>query len=236
MPPIVSFVGKSNSGKTTVLEKLLPVLKKRGLRIAVIKHALHGFEIDRQGKDSYVHGVSATPLLGETIGRAFDRIARSDPEREALVAEKAELSRAAGADHVIEYRSVDFGDAIADIAGPRPIDVVYDGVGRTTFEKGISVLKPRGMMVTFGNASGPVDPVSPLDLMRNGSLFLTRPTLFDYIATPAEFRSRASALFEWIENGDLDVRIGATYPMSEAAAAHTALESRQTTGKVLLIP
>jgi NADPH2:quinone reductase len=151
-------------------------------------------------------------------------------------AEKAELSRAAGADHVIEYRSVDFADAIADIAGPRPIDVVYDGVGRTTFEKGISVLKPRGMMVTFGNASGPVDPVSPLELMRNGSLFLTRPTLFDYVATSAEFRSRASDLFEWIENGDLDVRVGATYPMSEAAAAHIALESRRTTGKVLLVP
>jgi NADPH2:quinone reductase len=150
--------------------------------------------------------------------------------------EKAELSRAAGADHVIEYRSVDFADAISDIAGPRPIDVVYDGVGKTTFEKGISVLKPRGMMVTFGNASGPVEPVSPLELMRNGSLFLTRPTLFDYVASPDEFRSRASEVFEWIESGRLDVRIGATYSMSEAAAAHTALESRQTTGKVLLVP
>ncbi len=150
--------------------------------------------------------------------------------------EKAELSRAAGADHVIEYRSVDFADAIFDIAGPRPIDVVYDGVGKTTFQKGISVLKPRGTMITFGNASGPVDPVSPLELMRNGSLFLTRPTLFDYVATADEFRSRASEVFEWIENGDLDVRIGATYPMSEAAAAHTALESRATTGKVLLVP
>lgn len=151
-------------------------------------------------------------------------------------AEKAELSRAAGADHVIEYRSVDFADAIADIAGHRPIDVVYDGVGKTTFDKGIAVLRPRGTMVTFGNASGPVDPVSPLELMRNGSLFLTRPTLFDHIATPAEFRSRASDLFEWIEAGDLDVRIGDTYPMSEAGAAHTALESRRTTGKVLLVP
>lgn len=151
-------------------------------------------------------------------------------------AEKAELSRAAGADHVIEYRSVDFGDAAVDIAGPRPFDVVYDGVGKTTFQRGISVLKPRGMMVTFGNASGPVDPVSPLELMSNGSIFLTRPTLFDYVATPEELRSRSSDLFEWIQEGKLHVRIGATYPMSEAAAAHTALESRKTTGKVLLIP
>ena len=150
--------------------------------------------------------------------------------------EKAELARAAGADHVILSRDVDFAAAITDIAGHRPIDVVYDGVGKTTFQKGISILKPRGMMVTFGNASGPVDPVSPLDLMRNGSLFLTRPTIYDYVATPDELRSRASDLFAWVERGDLDVRIGATYPLSEAAAAHSALESRQTTGKVLLIP
>lgn len=150
--------------------------------------------------------------------------------------EKADLARSAGADHVILYREVDFAAAVTDIAGHRPIDVVYDGVGKTTFEKGITLLRTRGMMVTFGNASGPVDPVSPLDLMRNGSIFLTRPTLFDYVATPAELRSRAADLFAWIEAGDLDVRIGARYPMSEAAAAHTALESRQTTGKVLLLP
>lgn len=150
--------------------------------------------------------------------------------------EKAELSEAAGADHVILYRDVDFADAITEIAGHRPIDVVYDGVGKTTFDKGISVLRPRGMMVTFGNASGPVDPVSPLDLMTNGSIYLTRPTLFDYVAGPDELRSRAADLFAWIESGDLDVRIGATYPLSEAAAAHTALETRQTIGKVLLVP
>ena len=150
--------------------------------------------------------------------------------------EKADLSEAAGADHVINYRDVDFADAITEIAGHRPIDVVYDGVGKTTFDKGISVLRPRGMMVTFGNASGPVDPVSPLDLMTNGSIYLTRPTLFDYVSGPEELRSRAADLFAWIESGDLDVRIGATYPISEAAAAHTALETRQTTGKVLLVP
>lgn len=150
--------------------------------------------------------------------------------------EKAELSGAAGADHVIEYRDVDFADSITEIAGHRPIDVVYDGVGKTTFDQGISVLRPRGVMVTFGNASGPVDPVSPLDLMTNGSLYLTRPTLFDYVSGPEELRSRAADIFTWIESGDLDIRIGATYPMSEATAAHTALESRQTTGKVLLVP
>ncbi len=150
--------------------------------------------------------------------------------------EKAALSEAAGADHVILYRDVDFAEAITEIAGHRPIDVVFDGVGKSTFDKGISVLRPKGMMVTFGNASGPVDPISPLDLMRNGSLFLTRPTLFDYVTGPDELRSRAADIFDWIESGDLDVRIGERYPMSEATAAHTALESRQTTGKVLLVP
>ncbi len=150
--------------------------------------------------------------------------------------DKAELSEAAGADHVILYEDVDFADAVTEIAGHRPIDVVYDGVGKTTFDQGISVLRPRGMMVTFGNASGPVDPVSPLDLMTNGSIYLTRPTLFDYVSGPEELRSRAADLFAWIESGDVDVRIGATYPVSEATAAHTALETRQTTGKVLLVP
>lgn len=149
-------------------------------------------------------------------------------------AEKAERSRAAGADHVIMYRDVDFSEAIRDIAGERMIDVVYDGVGKTTFDRGLAVLRPRGLMVAFGNASGPVDPVSPLELSKNGSLFLTRPTLFDYVTTPEDLRRRAGDLFEWIGAGRLEVHIGSTYPLAEAARAHTALEERRTTGKVLL--
>ncbi len=107
--------------------------------------------------------------------------------------EKGELARGAGADHVILYRDEDFATAVERIAGPRPLDVVYDGVGRATFERGLDLLRPRGMMVTFGNASGPVDPVSPLTLMNSGSLFLTRPTLRHYVATTAELRERAGA-------------------------------------------
>lgn len=149
-------------------------------------------------------------------------------------AEKAARSRSAGADHVIMYRDVDFSEAITDIVGERMIDVVYDGVGKTTFHAGLTVLRPRGLMVTFGNASGPVDPVSPLELSKNGSLFLTRPTLFNYIATPDDLGKRAKDLFDWIGAGRLDVHVGSTYPLAEAADAHTALEARQTTGKVLL--
>jgi NADPH:quinone reductase len=150
--------------------------------------------------------------------------------------EKAELARAAGADHVILYREVDFGDAIEDIAGPNALDVVYDGVGKSVFDRSLELLRMRGMMVQFGNASGPVDPVSPLRLSRGGSLFLTRPTLFHYIATRPELLRRATDLFGWIESGELDVRIGARFPMEDAVEAHRALEGRRTTGKVLLVP
>ena len=150
--------------------------------------------------------------------------------------EKAELARGAGADHVILYRDVDFADAVEDVAGPNALDVVYDGVGKTVFDRSLELLRMRGMMVQFGNASGPVDPISPLRLSRGGSLFLTRPTLFHYIATRPELLRRATDLFGWIEAGDLDVRIGASFPMSDAADAHRALEGRRTTGKVLLVP
>lgn len=150
--------------------------------------------------------------------------------------EKAELAGGAGADHVILYREANFVDAIEEIAGPRPLDVVYDGVGKSVFLESLRLIRPRGMMVTFGNASGPVDPISPLVLSANGSLFLTRPTLFDHTRTADEIRSRADDLFGWVNSGQLDVRIGAKYDLQDAADAHRAIESRATTGKVLLIP
>jgi NADPH2:quinone reductase len=150
--------------------------------------------------------------------------------------EKAELARGAGADHVILYRQVDFADAVEAIAGTRPLDVVYDGVGKTVFKQSLGLLRMRGMMVTFGNASGPVDPISPLELSANGSLYLTRPTLFHYTTTPEEIQRRADDLFGWIEQGKLEVRVGAKYELRDAADAHRALEGRATTGKVLLLP
>jgi NADPH2:quinone reductase len=150
--------------------------------------------------------------------------------------EKSQLATEAGADHVINYNDTDFGAAIESIAGPRPLAAVYDGVGQAVFSRSIELLCRRGMMITFGNASGPVDPVSPLDLMRGGSLFLTRPTLVDYIATREELERRCADLFGWIVDGSLQVRIGTRLPLAQAAEAHRLLEHRATTGKTLLEP
>ena len=148
--------------------------------------------------------------------------------------DKADLAREAGADHVVVSTDEDFADAVTRIAGPRPLDVVYDGIGRATFARGLGLLRRRGVMATFGNASGPVDPVPPLDLMRGGSLYLTRPMLADHVVTTDELRGRAGELLGLVGRRDLAVRIGHRLPLDEAGQAHRLLESRATTGKVLL--
>jgi NADPH2:quinone reductase len=149
---------------------------------------------------------------------------------------KAELARGAGADAVCIYSRENFTDAARAFSGGRGVDVVYDSVGKDTFEGSLSSLRPRGLMVSYGNASGPVPPFAPLLLSQKGSLFLTRPSLPHHIATPAELRKRSDDLFKWVAAGALKVRIGATFPLTGAADAHRALEGRQTTGKVLLLP
>ena len=150
--------------------------------------------------------------------------------------EKSDLSRKAGADHVIVYSETDFQEAVEAVAGPKALDVVFDGVGADTFIKGLDLLRPRGLMATFGNASGPVPEIAPLILSQKGSLYLTRPTMAHYLQTREELLARCTDLFSWIGKGVLDVRIGAEYPLAEAAEAHRALEARQTTGKVLILP
>jgi len=150
--------------------------------------------------------------------------------------EKADLAKGAGADHVIRYDETDFADAVLAIGGERPLDVIYDGVGADTFDRGLGLLRQRGMMALFGQASGPVPPVDLQVLAQNGSLFVTRPSLFHYIGERHELESRSADLFGWIAAGELDVRIGQTWPLPEAADAHRALEARRTTGKTLLIP
>lgn len=150
--------------------------------------------------------------------------------------EKAVLAREAGADAVCVYSRENFSETARAFTGGRGVDVVYDGVGRTTFEGSLDSLRPRGMLASFGNASGPVAPFAPLLLSQKGSLFLTRPTLAHYTRTPEELRTRAADLFAWIADGRLKVRVGATYPLTSAADAHRALEGRATTGKVLLVP
>jgi NADPH:quinone reductase len=149
---------------------------------------------------------------------------------------KAKLARAAGADEVILYRQEDFLAAVKRLTNGRGVDVVYDGVGKETALKSLDCLALRGMMVFFGNASGPVGPLDPLLLSQKGSLFLTRPTLFHYVADRASLEARAADVLGQVAVKRLDVRIDRAFPLAEAAAAHQALESRQTTGKLLLIP
>jgi NADPH2:quinone reductase len=149
--------------------------------------------------------------------------------------EKAKLARQAGADEVIVYTQADFEAETKRLTGSKGVDVVYDSVGKTTFEKGLNVLRARGMMVLFGGSSGPVPPFDPIQLAK-GSLYLTRPTLVQYTATTEELRSRSSALFDVIAEGKLKLRIEHTYPLADAAKAHRDLEGRKTTGKLLLIP
>jgi NADPH2:quinone reductase len=148
--------------------------------------------------------------------------------------DKMKVARAVGADHVINYRQTDFREAVEAIAGPRPLDVVYDGVGATTFDDSLALLKRRGLMASFGSSSGVVPPVDPLRLTREGSLFLTRPSLGDYITDREELLYRAGAVLDAVAAGELDVLIDRRYPLAEAADAHRALEGRQTVGKILI--
>lgn len=150
--------------------------------------------------------------------------------------EKAKLAREAGADHVILYTKQDFVQESLKLAGARKLDVVYDSVGKDTFEKGLDLLRPRGMMVLYGQSSGPVPPFNLGLLAQKGSLFLTRPTLMSYIITSQELQDRATAVMNMVLSGKLKVRIGAEFPLAKAKEAHDALEGRKTTGKVLLIP
>jgi NADPH2:quinone reductase len=150
--------------------------------------------------------------------------------------EKARLAREAGADEVILYTREDFLEAVRRLTGGRGVQVVYDSVGRTTAEKSLDCLAPLGMMVFYGNSSGPVPPVDPLVLSRKGSLFLTRPSLGHYVADRASLEARAGEVLRDTATGLLRVRIDRTFPLAEAAEAHRALEGRHTTGKVLLLP
>ena len=150
--------------------------------------------------------------------------------------EKAGLARAAGADEIIRYTEQDFVAETKRLTGGRGVDVVYDSVGKTTFDGSLNVLRPRGYLVLFGQSSGAVPPLNPQVLNAKGSLFLTRPTLAHYVAERAELLRRAGDVFGAIAAGELHVRIDRTFPLAEAAAAHRALEGRETSGKVLLAP
>ena len=146
------------------------------------------------------------------------------------------LAREAGARDVILYTEQDFVAEVKRLTNGGGVQVVYDSVGKTTFDKSLDCLAIRGLLVLYGASSGPVPPVDPQILSRKGSLFLTRPTLVHYVATRDDLLTRANELLDWVRSGALRVRIGQTYPLKDAAAAHRELEGRQTTGKTILVP
>jgi NADPH2:quinone reductase len=150
--------------------------------------------------------------------------------------EKAELSREAGADLVVQYTTQDFEAEVKTFTGGKGVPVVYDSVGQTTIAKSINCLATRGMLVLFGQSSGVVPAVDPQVLSQKGSLFFTRPTLVHYIATRDELQQRARTLFDWIGSGQLRLRMEFEFPLRNVAEAHTSLTGRKTTGKVLLTP
>ncbi len=150
--------------------------------------------------------------------------------------EKLALAKAQGCHHVVNYHTEDWVRRVREITGGQGVTVVYDGVGKDVFMQSLDCLKPRGTMVTFGNASGPVPEFSPLLLSQKGSLYLTRPTLVAYTATRAELELSAGRVIEAVTKGWVKIKVGRTYPLKEAAQAHRDLEARKTTGSVVLIP
>jgi NADPH2:quinone reductase len=186
----------------------------------------------KQGDTALVHAAAGG------VGHLLVQIAKLRGARVIATAStaKVELARAAGADEVIDYTREDFEAEVRRLTGGTGVDVVYDSVGATTFDKSLGCLRPRGYMVLYGQSSGPVPPMDPQTLNAKGSLFLTRPTLAHYIATRQELVDRAIDLFGWIAGGRLEVRIDKTFPLAQAAEAQKYLEDRRTKGKVLLIP
>lgn len=183
-----------------------------------------------------------TCLVHAAAGGAGQWIVASAKVRGARVigttssAAKAEVARRAGCDEVINYSEQDFDTEVRKLTGGAGVDVVYDSVGAATWERSLNSIKPRGLMVTFGNASGPVPPMAPLVLNQKGSLFLTRPKLGDYTATRAELEWRAGDIFRWLQDGTLKLQVHKIYPLAECGQAQTDLASRATTGKLILIP
>jgi NADPH2:quinone reductase len=147
---------------------------------------------------------------------------------------KAALARSAGADETILYNKTDFVEAVRNFTGGRGVHVVYDSVGKTTYEGSLNALRPLGMLVLFGQSSGPVSPIDPLVLMQKGSLFLTRPSLAHHVADAASFKERATKVLNWVAAGRLKLRIGHVYPLTEIAQAYRDLEGRRTTGKLVI--
>jgi NADPH2:quinone reductase len=196
-------------------------------------YLVHGTRRTEPGDTALVHAAAGGVglLLVQMLRAAGARVIGT-----CSTDEKAALARDAGAEEVVRYDRGDFVDEVRRLTGGRGVDVVYDGVGRSTFESSLRSLRVRGLLVLYGQSSGPVPPLDLQRLNQLGSLFVTRPTLAHYTRDRAELELRAGAVLDAVAAGRLRVRIGARFPLAEAAAAHRALEGRRTTGKVLLVP
>ncbi len=196
-------------------------------------YLLHSTFVPRAGDSILIHaGAGGTGLLLIQLARQLGVHVITTVSTE----EKAALAREAGADDVILYTREDVAARVREITQGSMLPVVYDSVGKSTFEASLLCLRPRGMLVLFGGASGAVPPFDPIRLSTLGSLYITRPTLKDYTSTRADLEARAGEIFSLVARGALKLRIDHTYPLAEAARAHRELEARRTTGKLLLIP
>lgn len=196
-------------------------------------YLVHALRDPKPGDWALVHAASGGTglLLVQMLRRAGVQVIAT-----CSTEQKAALAAEAGAQRVVLYSREDFAGAARDVTGGRGVDVVYDGVGRSTFDGSLASLRPRGLLALFGQSSGPVPPFDLQRLNAGGSLVLTRPSLAHFTATREELEQRASAVLDAIASGWLQVRIGARFPLADAAAAQRALEDRSTSGKVLLLP
>jgi NADPH2:quinone reductase len=196
-------------------------------------YLVHGCRETREGDVALVHAAAggAGGLLVQMLKQAGARVIGT-----CSTAEKAEIARAAGADEIIRYTEENVAERVRELLGGSGVDVVYDSVGRSTFEGSLNALRPRGLLVLFGQSSGAVPPFDLNRLNGLGSLFVTRPSLAHYTADAAELELRATAVLAAIADGRLEIRIGGVFPLASAAEAQRALESRATTGKLLLRP
>ena len=205
-------------------------LMLQGMTAHYLTHSTYAL---KQGDTALIHAAAGgAGLLLIQIAKQLGATVIGTVSTEA----KAKLAKEMGADHLILYTQSDFLAEVKKLTDGRGLDVVYDSVGQTTFDKSLDCLRPRGYLVLFGQSSGPVPPFDPGKLAAKGSLFLTRPSLAHYTLERAELLQRANDIFNWTAAGKLKVRIDKTFPMAEAAEAHRQLEGRKTTGKVLLLP
>ncbi len=208
--------------------ELATAVLTQGLTAHYLSHATYPIQ---RGDSVLIHaGAGGTGLLLTQMAKRLGARVLTTVSTE----EKAALSREAGADRVILYTEASFAEAVREDTGGKGLPVVFDSVGKTTFEDSLKCLRPRGLLALFGGASGAVPPLDLIRLSTMGSLYVTRPTLKDYVATREELEWRAAEVFGWVASGELKVRIGHRYRLEEAAEAQRALAGRRTTGKVLL--